>query len=265
VSEVQIGTALAEARRAAGLSIGVVAEQTRIRASLLTAIEEGSFSQCGGTVYAKGHIRSIAHVLGIDPEPLVADLATGSGEVPPQISLIASSPLGAPDALLRGGMRRRPPWTAVGMSAAGVVAILAVASYLAGQGGGSAPSPAKAPSIIPSAVAATTTAAPPSGARPSPATTSPTPDGVNVTVQITGDSSWVGMYDQGSNRLAFQGVLAAGTSKVFTSAQSVHLTIGKPEAVKVLVNGRSLGSPGTAGKPADVTYTQSGETTAPAG
>ncbi len=261
MTEAQIGAALADARRAAGLTLEAVAERACIRSSLLSAMEAGSFAQCGGTVYAKGHIRSIAHVLDIDPEPLVAQLVASRGETPPEIALISSSPLGAPDALLRGGLRRRPPWTAVGFGAAGVVAALAVFSYLAGHGGDSAPTPAKAPVVV--ATIPPTTAPAPTVA-PSTAA-SPTPKGVNVTVQVTGDSSWVGMYATGSNRLAFQGILPSGTSKVFTSAQSVHLTIGKPEAVKVLLNGRSLGSPGTAGKPADVTYTQTGETTAPTG
>src|SRR5262249_3989237 len=35
-------------------------------------MESGDFSGCGGSIYARGHLRSIAAALGVDAEPLVA-------------------------------------------------------------------------------------------------------------------------------------------------------------------------------------------------
>ena len=66
-----IGDSLAEARRQAGLTIAEVSQQTRIRESIIRGIEQGDFSACGGDFYARGHIRSIASVVGIDPVPLI--------------------------------------------------------------------------------------------------------------------------------------------------------------------------------------------------
>ena len=37
------------------------------------SIEQGDFSPCGGDFYARGHIRSIAEVVGIDPVPLIRE------------------------------------------------------------------------------------------------------------------------------------------------------------------------------------------------
>ena len=68
-----IGDTLAEARRQAGLTITQVSQQTRIRESIVRAIEQGDFSPCGGDFYARGHIRSIAEVVGIDPVPLIRE------------------------------------------------------------------------------------------------------------------------------------------------------------------------------------------------
>ena len=55
-----IGDTLAEARHQAGLTTMQVSQQTRIRESIVRAIEQGDFSPCGGDFYARGHIRSIA-------------------------------------------------------------------------------------------------------------------------------------------------------------------------------------------------------------
>ena len=68
-----IGDTLAEARRQAGLTLAQVSQQTRIRESIIAAIEQGDFSPCGGDFYARGHIRSIAEVVGTDPAPLIRE------------------------------------------------------------------------------------------------------------------------------------------------------------------------------------------------
>ncbi len=66
-----IGQALARARRQAGLTVLEVSQRTRIRETIIGAIERDDFSPCGGDFYARGDIRDIARVVGIDPEPLV--------------------------------------------------------------------------------------------------------------------------------------------------------------------------------------------------
>ena len=68
-----IGDTLAEARRQAGLTLTQVSQQTRIRESIIRSIEQGDFSSCGGDFYARGHIRSIAAAVGVDPVPLIRE------------------------------------------------------------------------------------------------------------------------------------------------------------------------------------------------
>ena len=63
---VSIGEDLADARRRAGLTVSQVSQQTRIRESIIRDIEQGDFTACGGDFYARGHIRSIAGVVGTD-------------------------------------------------------------------------------------------------------------------------------------------------------------------------------------------------------
>ena len=62
------GSILRAAREQAGMSLEDVADGTKIRPSILAAMEEDDFSHCGGDVYARGQIKSVAQVLGIDPE-----------------------------------------------------------------------------------------------------------------------------------------------------------------------------------------------------
>ena len=65
------GQMLEAARVARGLSLGDRAQGTKLRASILAAMEGDDFSHCGGIVYARGQLRAIAPVLGLDPDELV--------------------------------------------------------------------------------------------------------------------------------------------------------------------------------------------------
>jgi transcriptional regulator with XRE-family HTH domain len=73
---VRIGEALAGARRQADLTVAEVSERTRIRATIIRAIENDDYSACGGDFYARGHIRSIAKAVGTDPEQLIHEYDT---------------------------------------------------------------------------------------------------------------------------------------------------------------------------------------------
>ena len=68
-----IGDTLATGRHAAGLTVAQVSELTRIREAIIRGIERDDFSACGGDIYARGHIRSIARVIGADAESLVGE------------------------------------------------------------------------------------------------------------------------------------------------------------------------------------------------
>jgi helix-turn-helix protein len=70
---VAIGETLAEARRDAGLSLAEVSQRTRIRQTIILAIEDDDYGACGGDFYARGHIRSIAKAVGADSEPLILE------------------------------------------------------------------------------------------------------------------------------------------------------------------------------------------------
>lgn len=68
-----IGQSLSAARIAAGYTVADLSTRTRIRSKVLNGIEEEDFVPCGGDFYARGHIRSLCRILGLDPEPLLAE------------------------------------------------------------------------------------------------------------------------------------------------------------------------------------------------
>jgi hypothetical protein len=70
--------------------------------------------------------------------------------------------------------------------------------------------------------------------------------GVTVKLTVGSGKSWVSATAGTSE--VFTGIVAAGTTKVFTDPASVKLVVGNAGAVTLNVNGVDLGSPGKAGE-----------------
>jgi cytoskeleton protein RodZ len=77
-----IGAILREAREEQGLTITEVEARTRIRARFLTALENNDFEALDGAVYTRGFLRNYAIFLGLDPEPLLAELGAAQQVIP---------------------------------------------------------------------------------------------------------------------------------------------------------------------------------------
>jgi transcriptional regulator with XRE-family HTH domain len=120
---VSIGDALSAARREAGLTITQVSQRTCIRETIVRGIERGDYSACGGDFYARGHIRSIARAVGLDPEELVREYdATQAAPQP-----ISAADVFQPFTPVRLKERRRANWSIVLL--AGLVVVLGVAGF----------------------------------------------------------------------------------------------------------------------------------------
>ena len=66
-----VGPELVAARTRLGLTVDQLAERTRIRPHVIESIEVDDFAPCGGDFYARGHLRTLARVLGVDAAPLL--------------------------------------------------------------------------------------------------------------------------------------------------------------------------------------------------
>ena len=125
-----IGETLAKARRSGGLTITQVSERTRVRETIIRGIEEDDYSACGGDFYARGHIRSIAHVVGADPVPLIAEY-DATVRAPEEIT--AAEAL-EPVMPIRPVERRKTNWTAI-LAVAALAAFGFLGYHLASSGG----------------------------------------------------------------------------------------------------------------------------------
>ncbi|MFK8912812.1 helix-turn-helix domain-containing protein, partial [Streptomyces sp. YS-3] len=111
-----IGHALKQARIAAGLTVDEVSSITRVRIPIVHGMEEDDFSRCGGDVYARGHIRTVARAVHLDPEPLVAQYDADHGGRPEPTP---AAPMFEAERIRPE--RRRPNWTAAMVAAIVVV------------------------------------------------------------------------------------------------------------------------------------------------
>ena len=66
-----VGPELVAARTRLGLTVDQLSDRTRIRPHVIESIEVDDFAPCGGDFYARGHLRTLARVLGIDVAPLL--------------------------------------------------------------------------------------------------------------------------------------------------------------------------------------------------
>ncbi len=88
-----VGVMLRTARESAGLSVADIAERTRVRATLIREIEADDFAGCGASFYARGHVRSIATTVGLDPGPVLSQFDVQHGSQAP--AMLTDRPLPA--------------------------------------------------------------------------------------------------------------------------------------------------------------------------
>ena len=264
-----IGQALSSARLDAGLSIDDISAKTRLRATVIRAIEADDFSLCGGDFYARGHIRTLAGLVGLDPAPLLAEYDATIG---PKDDGQATSQLYESEvtgrAITRTAQKRSPHW---GLAAVGTTLVAIIVFATIGLLNHAKKTPAVA--APPGPVAAAVTSAPPSPSpSPSPVVvqsppaspsasiaTEPTPStvvaeaGVHVVLRITTAKCWVAATAS-NGQVLYQGVLAPGATQTFDDAQRVTLRLGNAPATDITVNGVDLGAPATKNSVTSVSF-----------
>lgn len=126
-AEPVIGPELTAARDRLRLTIDQLSERTRIRPHVIEAIEVDDFAPCGGDFYARGHLRTLARVLGIDAGPLLAsyDASYAHAPVDPRRVFEAELATGAGGSIrsTRGGRN----WSVLIAAVMGAVLIWSVA------------------------------------------------------------------------------------------------------------------------------------------
>jgi cytoskeletal protein RodZ len=242
---VSIGETLATHRREAGLTITQVSSQTRIRETVIRAIERNDFAPCGGNFYARGHIKGIARAVGIDPEPLIREYDETHGGAPHAIPAAQALEPAIP---VRFRERRTPNWSAAMAIVLVVVVVFGVVRAVNGNGD---QRPAGESARVPG------TASQPPQAQPSSPSPTPSPsrsDSValaprtEVSLRIRArQTTWVNVRNNQGRQL-FSGLMQSGDVRQWTAKRRIRVIIGNSSGVSLTVNGKNLGSPGGDGQ-----------------
>jgi cytoskeleton protein RodZ len=221
---VTLGETLAAKRGERGLTIEQAASATRIRAHYLSALESNELERLAAPVYAKGHLRTYALFLGLDPEPLVA--------------MLKPAPRDARRLLSIGSVatRHRLVITAPALAAAGLVLLAGGFSGYAWRQVQADQRPAAAPPSSQVAAAA-------SAGTPVP-TPSPQSRPIVVGVRVT-EEVWINAFVDGRPAYADAGKTLPAGSVIYFSGVDIKITSGKAASTFITVDGRAIGALGT--------------------
>jgi cytoskeletal protein RodZ len=256
---VSVGEELSRARQDRRLTVDDVAADTRIRATLIHAIEADNFDPCGGSVYARGHIRSIARVVGLDPKPLLAEFdSTHEGAAPAALTL-AAAPTDH-EAVARSE-RHGPNWAAAMVAVLVLVVVAALVPLLGRHHSSNRPSTNAGPGPVTHSSTRPSPAASPShSASPPPSATAQlNTNQASMLIRVTKDTTWMSVKTV-SDKVLFEGLLTAGHQKLFTAKHGLTFTIGNAPAVDIVVNGHDIGSPASSGNVSRGTVTPGADT-----
>ncbi|NNF15508.1 MAG: helix-turn-helix domain-containing protein [Gammaproteobacteria bacterium] len=264
------GATLRKAREARETSIQDVADELHLDSWMLEALERNDFAALGAPVFAKGHLRQYAKVLGVDQDDLMVAYynVCGPREQPP---LLADSTLRA-----EGRAEQSFSWLWPMLIALVVISAIGVSIYLWMQ-------PTAQPASISGEVTQfdvplTETEAVPTGEAK---IETPPPAVVEEPQQVTGDTvesllipavpdteeagladsaagsivsnnlmitmrfrgeSWVEVYDAKRQKLLY-GLVDAATVKYLSGPPPVSVFIGSQNDVSIEVNGEAFAVP----------------------
>ena len=228
-----VGPELAASRTRLGLTVDQLAERTRIRPHVIESIEVDDFEPCGGDFYARGHLRTLARVLGVDVTPLLASYDERYAHAPinPRRVFEAELATGANGSIrsTRGG----PNWSVLVAVVMALVLCWSIARLVMDT---------------PPEMRGTAPVLNGSGG-PEGAGSAPLADAVPVLVTAPTGGARVVVRD-GAGEFVFKGDLAAGQSRGFKASPPVRVESTDGSVTVTLADGtaRAVGEPGVAGQ-----------------
>jgi len=224
-----IGLRLAVARTHLGLTHEELSERTRISPGVIRSMEADDFTACGGDFYARGNLRTLARVLAVPVEPLLAAYERRYADAPTgPVSRFASE-------LDVAGARRRLGSAALSgpVLAGGALAI--IVAWAAGRMVFTDHTPEKPTAAI------------------KLDSTAVTHGKTSLELTAAGGSAHISVTD-GKGLIVFDGTLAFDQTKHFKVALPVHVQTSDGSVLASVGHGE-LKPMGTTGQPASAVYT----------
>lgn len=250
------GRALAEARASRNQTVAEIAQQLKLSASQVEALEADDYARLPGPVFVRGFVRNYARLMDLDSEALVAALTMPSDPLAAGAAIPHSHNIPFPD----GHGARWPIFAALIAVLAGIVVLFefvytsppaAVTVMPAPKAETQSPvESVSAPVVLPpqtdaSAPVATEPAAEPaSSAAPAqqvPITAPPAAKraGAAEMKMVFERQSWVEIRDR-EDRIVFSQLNPAGAVQIVQGVPPLNVVIGNAGGVKLTYNGRSV-------------------------
>lgn len=241
----KLGDTLRERRHALGMTVAQAEEGTRIRATLLEALEEGDYGRLPNPGYVRGYVSSYARFLDLDPAAMLTLYTAETGAA-------RGHDLNLPvieEAVAPMHQQHAVPWgPAIAVAVVLAVVSLAIWGISSLMKGPEKPLPVPKTATDTTAPSTQTATAGDGSSSTQEQTKGSTsaqvdklvPFTLKVTVAPNG-ASWVTVIVDGQQ--AYSGTLTGGQSKSFEVAKSATVKIGKPSEVTVTKDGRPVTIP----------------------
>jgi transcriptional regulator with XRE-family HTH domain len=226
------GERLRAAREAQGLSLADVAARTRVPIRHLEAIESGDYSNLPTPTYAIGFAKAYARAVGEDEVTIARDVRTRTASISAERQEYQPYELDDPT-------RVPPRGLAIVAGLVGVVVLIVAlvwigSTWFVGGSSDTASETAAASNPVPAA---------------KPMVTQPVPAAASQVTLTALDRVWVRVHD-GAGKTLYQNTMNAGDSfAVPPGADHPQLTVGRPDKLRVSLNGTALAPLGSGARP----------------
>jgi len=250
-----IGAQLRAAREAQGLTIGTLAQRTRVPARTLSAIERNDQSALPPHPFGRGFVKTYAEEVHMDSDRLVRDY----------FAQFPAQPAAGPTPVARDSpdpyWQPLSRWMGMGTAVAILLVVVAAAVVLGRRGenavepdtvGTTGSSPA-APAATGAALSTPQPIARPDGAALAPPARAPSSSGAITVALSMSRPCWVAATVDG--RRTIYRILQPGERETLVAERELTIRFGDAGAVTWTINGRDAGSPGSASAVRDVRIT----------
>ena len=229
-----VGPQLAAARQRLGLSVDQLAERTRIRPHVIEAIEVDDFAPCGGDFYARGHLRTLSRMVGLDVTPLLTSYDERYSAAPISPRRVFEAELATvPGGSIRG-TRGGPNWSVLIAAVMALVLAWSVARLIMDS-----PVPIADKPIL-------------NGSSGPNNTTTTVGEPVTVALTAAGGGAEVVVRD-GAGEIVFKGSVAFGETRTLEVAPPVRVQ-SSDGSLELSVAGEDHGALGATGQDAQDTF-----------
>jgi cytoskeleton protein RodZ len=248
------GGMLRAERERRGYSVQHAAEEMHLDTRVIEALEANRFEALGAPVYARGHLRKYATILGLSPATVLSryEALGGVPADPTPIPTTLATPVRVVE---RRRASKLPLWIAAAIAIVGGLAWLAFELLQSRVTDSATRSEVVAPAMTQQTVTEPTTASEPVARAPTPAPVAqaappaPPPQTtageVRLRLEFT-EPSWTEIYDASGKRLMFD-MGTPGRVRTVAGTPPLRVSLGLVSAVSAQVNDRPIVVPRRAG------------------